>query len=455
MAKVLIVLLLSYLFSYSNLNAQSFIVDLFSEGFSSPLDIQSAGDDRIFIVEKNGVVKIINSDGTVRSEPFIDLTDNIDPAGEGGLLGLAFHPEYNINGYFFVSYVDLNRDTQISRFNVSANNDNIADPNSELPILNFERNTVFHYGGALAFGPDNYLYIASGDDLTFVDSQDTASFLGKILRIDIDNPSGGNNYGIPADNPFVGSSSDLEEIWALGLRNPWKFSFDFVENTIWIADVGESSIEEINSVSILEGGLNFGWPCYEGSLKRKGQDCPPSNKLEFPIAEYSHDIGSAIIGGYVYRGALFPDYYGTYLFADIGSKMIGWLDTNDDLNYTFNYEKNWSSFGVDNKNEVYLAAFTSGEIYKLQLILNDEGTVNLKPILYPNPSKNEVFIESQNNILKHVKLFDMFGKTLIFRKNINHRKTRIETHNLTSGIYILEIETIQGNIGRKKLLVKK
>tara|TARA_R110002074_G_scaffold104295_1_gene225187 strand:+ start:17283 stop:18641 length:1359 start_codon:yes stop_codon:yes gene_type:complete len=437
-----------------NIKAQNFTIELFSSGFDFPLDIQSAGDERLFIVEKEGLIKIVNSDGSVLPTPFIDLTTIIDSGGEGGLLGIAFHPNYISNGYFYVSYINLNRDTQISRFEVSSGDPNVANASSELSILNYERNGLFHYGGAISFGPDGYLYIASGDDNYPIESQNTSSFLGKLLRIDVDNPAGGNNYGIPPDNPFAGSTTELEEIWALGLRNPWKFSFDNFENTIWIADVGESTMEEINRVSIAEGGFNFGWPCYEGSHLRTTDGCPPMNLLEFPISEYSHDIGYSVTGGYVYRGTQFPEFYGKYIFADYGTDILGWVDENDDIYFTSSYEKNWSSLGLNNQGEIYLAALFSGEIYKVELVLSVIDNSKSGILIFPNPATNEVSIKIEDNRIKKIKILDINGKELISQVGNSIHETTINLSNFSKGFYIVIIENSLGIKIPKKLIIK-
>lgn len=197
--------------------------------FDAPVNLQNAGDERLFVVEQAGIIKIMHPNGTVNPLAFLDITDRVSWGGERGLLGLAFHPEYSSNGFFYVYYINASGDSQVSRFNVSTNAD-IADSSSELQLLNFAQPYGNHNGGCIAFGPDGMLYIGSGDGGSGGDpgnrSQDTSVLLGKILRIAIDTPSGGNNYGIPTGNPFAGSTTEAEEIWAYGVRNPWKFSFD-------------------------------------------------------------------------------------------------------------------------------------------------------------------------------------------------------------------------------------
>lgn len=249
--------------------AQDLELDLFASGFNRPVNIKHAGDDRLFVVEQDGFIKIVNSDGSVEPTNFLDIDDRVRSIGnEQGLLGLAFHPDFASNGYFFVNYTDNSGDTVISRFSRIGVNPTIADPNSELIILTYTQPYSNHNGGELQFGPDGYLYISSGDGGSGGDPQNNAqnlnSLLGKLLRIDVNNSTASNPYEIPADNPFIGDAAARDEIWAYGLRNPWKFSFDALTDDLWIADVGQNAREEINLVPSTDAGLNYGWRCYEG-----------------------------------------------------------------------------------------------------------------------------------------------------------------------------------------------
>ncbi len=236
-------------------------------------------------MEQGGKIKIL-SNGVINPVPFLDISGQISSGSERGLLGLAFHPDYADNGYFYVNYTKQNGDTQVSRFTRDPANPDIADPTSELPIIGYSQPFANHNGGCLAFGPDGYLYIGSGDGGSGGDpgnrAQNINLLLGKLLRIDVDNPSGGNNYGIPADNPFVGNPNAKGEIWAYGLRNPWRFSFDFTDNNLWIGDVGQGNIEEVDRTATTEAGFNYGWRCYEGSQPYNTENCPPQSELTFP-----------------------------------------------------------------------------------------------------------------------------------------------------------------------------
>ncbi|NNK74167.1 MAG: hypothetical protein HKO94_13340, partial [Flavobacteriaceae bacterium] len=247
-------------------------LELIASGFNAPLSIQNAGDSRLFIVERAGLIKIINPDGSINPVPFLDIDDKVvTPGGvgdEGGLLGLAFHPDYSSNGYFYVHYINNDIDSVISRFSVNTSNPDLADAESESVILNIFQPQPNHNGGDLAFGPEGFLYIAMGDGGSPADSDNNGqrldTLLGKILRIDVNSDS---PYAIPPTNPFVndGDLNTLGEIWAYGLRNPWRISFDAFNGDLWIADVGQGVSEEINLASAGIGGQNYGWRCYEGS----------------------------------------------------------------------------------------------------------------------------------------------------------------------------------------------
>lgn len=343
--------------------------------FGRPLDIQNAGDgtDRLFVVEQDGVIKLFPNDPDVEStEPFLDIRERVNDSGnEQGLLGLAFHPNFEDNGFLYVNYTASNPNrTVISRFHVSQNNDGLADPDSETELLTYNQPNSNHNGGHLAFGPDGYLYIASGDGGGGGDpgnnGQDRTNLLGAILRIDVDTQENGNQYGIPADNPFVNNQQGFrEEIFAWGLRNPWRFSFDAETGDLWAGDVGQNDREEIN---IIENGLNYGWNILEGSsCYPTGSNCN-SDGLELPVYEYDHSRGDrSVTGGFVYRGTDFPQLDGFYIYGDFISGRIWALDISDINNPVnteiFHADFNIASFGVDQNNEIYIAAF-DGKIYR-------------------------------------------------------------------------------------------
>jgi glucose/arabinose dehydrogenase len=293
---------------------------VFASGFSAVTDIRSAGDDRLFVVEQAGTIRIVDARGNTTGT-FLDISGPVLSGGERGLLGLVFHPDYATNGFFFVNYTNSSGDTHISRFSVDPLNPNVADPSSEEILLVISQPFSNHNAGCLQFGPDGYLYIAMGDGGSAGDpgnrSQNPLNLLGKMLRIDVDS---GLPYTVPADNPFVGDPGVADEIWAIGLRNPWRFSFDDLTGDLWIADVGQDDLEEVNVVPASStGGENYGWRCYEGNSPFNLSGCGPIGDYTFPVYEYTHSFGSggfSITGGYVYRGQSSPNLEGRYIFCD-------------------------------------------------------------------------------------------------------------------------------------------
>ena len=361
-------------------------------GFSSPVDIANAGDgsNRLFIVQRNGIIKIIEND-IVLSAPFLDIDPIVLSGGERGLLGLAFHPDYENNGYFYVNYTDNGGDTNISRFEVDPNDDNLADPNSEVILLEIDQPSSNHNAGDLSFSPtDGYLYIGMGDGGGSGDpgdrAQDGDCLLGKMLRIDVDgggNPAsssqtGGNcdftssaNYTIPADNPFVGNANVLDEIWSQGLRNPWRFSFDASTGAMWIADVGQGDWEEVNYEKGGSGGENYGWRCYEGDHAYNTSGCNAPGSYTSPVFEYGHSEGWSITGGFVYRGSVFPNMVGYYIVTDYGTEKTWAVLRDEDGNitstsYTISGINAISSFGEGDDGELYAASLSSGTVYKVE-----------------------------------------------------------------------------------------
>lgn len=443
--------------------SQTISTSLFANGFSNPVDLQNVGDDRLFIVEKRGVIKILQLDGTTNPTPFLDIQDIvITPGGnfdERGLLGLAFHPDYANNGYFYVYYIDNSGDTQLSRFTVSAGDLNIADETSEFQIFDTEQPFSNHNGGCIQFGSDGYLYVGLGDGGSAGDpgnrSQNLELFLGKLLRIDIDNISGGNNYAVPADNPFVGNPDALDEIWAYGLRNPWRFSFDSETDELWIGDVGQGTIEEVDRAAAGVSGQNYGWRCYEGSQEYNTSGCPSQSEMIFPIAEYTHASGNcSITGGYVYRGEVYSDIAGLYFYADYCSGEIGTVDqSNNQINHGV-YNGSWVSFGEDRYKELYVLD-NLGSIYKIEggvLSNSDFNSTNVS--IYPNPASDSLNIKSSNNaIIKSVIIFDLKGSTVLTKDNLNISEKMISINSLQSGIYMVKVTSEKGSTIIKKLIV--
>ncbi len=346
-----------------------------ASGFDFITDITHGGDDRLFVAEKDGRIRILNQNGTIEPEDFLDITGQVDnSAFTTGLLGLAMHPNFDQNGYFYIYYINLQLQTVISRFNVSEADLNLADPDSELVLFTIDQPTDQHQAGALQFGPlDGYLYIASGDGgvglVNSQNAQDLNSKLGKILRIDVDN---GSPYVIPSDNPFVGDADVQEEIWAYGLRNPWRFSFDSLTGDMFIGDVGNLLYEELNfQDASSEGGENYGWPCYEGVVVFASEHCDSIVDYDFPIHTYSQGEGCAsITGGYVYRGEKYPAMQGFYLFTDMCFRRIWGASRDLDENWTFldlghfSFAP-WTTFGEGSDGELYVASFNHDTIYHI------------------------------------------------------------------------------------------
>jgi glucose/arabinose dehydrogenase len=339
--------------------------------FNRPLDLQNAGDKsgRLFIVEQPGRIYVLQDENAKEKELFLDIENLVNDSGnEQGLLGLAFHPGFEANGYFYVNYTD-NNGTVISRFKVS-NDMNKADPGSELILLKFNQPFTNHNGGGIAFGPDGYLYIATGDGGSGGDplgnGQDRTTLHGNILRIDVDGIDPGLNYAIPEDNPFVDNKEGFrEEIYAYGLRNPWRFSFDSLNGNLFAADVGQNAVEEIN---LIEKGKNYGWNIMEGTRDFLPDPKVDSNTLEPPIYEYIHPLGRSITGGYVYRGQEYKELEGLYIYGDFISGIIWALKYEEDkepINIILT-ETNLliSSFGLSEKKELFLTSF-DGKVYRL------------------------------------------------------------------------------------------
>ena len=338
-------------------------------GLSSPVDLADADDgtDRLFVVEQGGVIKIIDN-GSVLPDPFLDISSIVLSGGERGLLGLCFHPDYASNGQFFVHYTDSVGDSQISRFNRSAGDINEADPDSEFPIMRVSQPYANHNGGCMRFGPDGYLYIAFGDGGSGGDpenrAQDGSTVLGKMLRIDIDQ---GPPYSIPDDNPFVGDPNTMDEIWAFGLRNPWRFSFDRVTGDLWIGDVGQGAREEVSyQPASSNGGENYGWRCYEGDNTYDTANCGLSSNYIFPVFDYDRDSetgGRCVSGGIVYRGSSYSCLYGFYVFADYATENVWTIGPDSSvLRHDISSISSIAGFGEDESGELY-AVGRGGTIY--------------------------------------------------------------------------------------------
>ncbi len=341
----------------------------FSSGFNQPLQITNAGDgtNRLFVVEKAGIVKII-SNGSILAKPFLNMTELVNAKGsEQGLLGIAFPPDFLKKRHFFISYTNKAGvgNTVIARYPLTTDS-NIADANANTTVLNIPQPFINHNGGQIVFGPDGFLYIGTGDGGGSGDpsnnSQNPKSLLGKILRIDVE--YGISPYTLPRSNPFK------NEVWAYGLRNPWRFSFDRLTHEIYIADVGQNLIEEVNVQPAGAARVNYGWNIMEGSSCFKYKNCDRKG-LTLPVSEYNHTDGDcSITGGYVYRGKQFKTLQGIYIYGDYCSGKIRGLRKNGsrwESKVLLDTSYQISSFGEDEAGNIYFTDFASGDIYKIEV----------------------------------------------------------------------------------------
>ncbi len=344
--------------------------------FEKPVDLQATPDqtNRLFVVEQDGRIYSFGNQSNVAIKTlFLDISARVRTEhNEEGLLGLAFHPDFAKNGAFFVNYTASNpRRTVVSRFRTTDAGHLLADPATEDVIIHIEQPYGNHNGGQIAFGPDGYLYIGMGDGGSANDphghGQNLKTLLGDLLRLDINRRDGGNNYAIPSDNPYVNHSNGARpEIFASGLRNPWRFSFDKATGRLWVGDVGQNTIEEIN---IIDKGNNCGWNIMEGSrCFTPASGCNQAG-LTLPVFEYDHTEGQSVTGGYVYHGKAMPNFVGYYFFGDFGSGKLWAIQVDPERkvknHFTTDTHKNISTYGVDSAGELYLCDYYAGKIYRL------------------------------------------------------------------------------------------
>ena len=346
-----------------------------ASGLDAPIFLTAPpGDSRLFILERPGRIRVLQN-GNLLGTPFLDIRPLTTTSGERGLLSLAFHPQYASNGYFFIYYTNLAGDIVIERRQVSAGNANVADPLSALTILTIPHPTFnTHYGGLLSFGPDGYLTAGTGDGGSAGDppgnAQNTNVLLGKLLRLDVNASTVAQPYAIPPGNPFAGTPGGRAEIWAYGLRNPWRYAFDVPAQLLYIADVGQANWEEVDVRPVGQAGNNYGWNIMEGLHCYNSASCNQAG-LVLPAIEYGHDTagGCSITGGYVYRGTALPELAGQYLYSDYCS---GWLKSFSYSHGTASAVTDWGitnvgnilSFGQDAQNELYMLSGT-GKVYQI------------------------------------------------------------------------------------------
>lgn len=370
----------------------------FRSGFSRPTAIESAGDKRIFVAEIGGKIKIITNNTTLPT-PFLDISTKVQDAQWAGINSFAFHPNYAQNGRFYVLYIRKPDNlVQLSQFKRSLTDSNQANP-TETPLLTIPHIlSTGHRGGCMRFGKDGYLYISTGDDgdggrgVTgdpVNNAQNLSVLFGKLLRIDVNSTN--NTYTIPVDNPYQSNTGSIpKEIWARGLRNPWRFSFDRATGDLWIGDNGQDGWEEVNFlVSNAKAGANFGWRCFEGNHRYVQPICTDSASLSFPLHEYAGfanngGIGASVIGGFVYRGQQFSGMYGYYIYADYITGQFWVLRRNQNGSYLIFPQSititNPVTFGEDKEGELYVASFTNGIIYKIKAQLCPSSLTLTAPI---------------------------------------------------------------------------
>jgi len=452
--------------------AQTIALQSFATGFSEPLEITHAGDSRLFVVQKGGLIRIVNANGSVNATPFLDLSTLVSTNSERGLLGLAFHPNYATNGFFFVNYSNTAGNTVIAKYSVSANA-NIANTTGTI-LMTINQPYSNHNGGSIKFGGDGYLYIAMGDggssgdpqgysqnlSLTNINvvSNPSRIYLGKMLRIDVNTTAPGLNYGFPSTNPYV-NEAGKQEIWAIGLRNPWKFSFNRLNGDLWIADVGQGSVEEIDKVvNPLTAGLNFGWRCYEGNSTYNITGCAPASTMTFPFAQYARSGGAcSVTGGYFYTGSMYPNFQNKYFFTDYCDDKIRMVNSAGVITTSTSFSNNnFATFGEDINGELYVAGISSGTIYKvIDSSLSSSDFENNGFTIFPNPAKELFTIKSSTaNLVTKTSIFDISGKLLFTKELSNNSENTIETTFLAKGIYLVSVETSNGTNYSTKLIVE-
>jgi len=442
--------LLCYIHNYS----QQIMLEEFASGFTSPVEIVNANDNRLFVVQQNGIIKILQPNGTVNSSDFLNISTKIINNGEMGLLGLAFHPQYSSNGYFYIFYNNTSGNIVVARYSVNSGNPDLADSSSEQILLNIPKPNTNHNGGSIHFGPDNYLWISTGDGGGGGDPNNNAqnknSLLGKILRIDVNS---GSPYAIPATNPFA-NTDGADEIWSYGIRNAWKFSFDSVDENVWIADVGQENFEEINKMPSSQSGINYGWRCYEGNAGYITEGCSAASTMTFPVAVYNHDSERcSITGGYVYRGTNFPDLQGKYIFTDYCIPQIGVLNSENQIVWSSLYAgNNFSTFGEDLQKELYVAAINNGKIYKVKTNFLGTGESSTKQYkIYPNPASDNIFISGIDGNIS-VEIYSSEGKKTEITKLSQNGSADISS--LVPGIYFINVKQNGQKVFSQKLIKK-
>jgi glucose/arabinose dehydrogenase len=435
--------------------------NLIAQGLTSPVDIKNAGDssNRLFIVEQSGAIRIYKN-GKLLSKPFLDVSSIVRyRGGEQGLLSLAFHPNYKTNGYFFIYYTATNENVTLARYKVSATNPDVANASSGVILFSYPKPGGFgnHNGGNISFGKDGDLYISIGDGGSegdpFNNAQNGQSYFGKMLRIAVNTHKSPPYYSVPASNPFVNDPNVLDEVWHLGLRNPWRWSFDRTSGDMWIGDVGQDSLEEIDFRKFgNRGGNNFGWRCYEADKIYNPDSCAAKKNYTFPIFQYHHDIstgGECVIGGYVYRGVAFPQLQGYYVCADYISANAWKIKPNGsggwDVYLQQNVPQSIVSFGEDESGELYTSTRT-GNVYRVVAVSefvtspDQLQSTNGASFVFPTLIDNSTFYIKLNGACRLMRLMDMDGR-IIMQQDVSGKSGDISLHlpAMHPGLYIVEL----------------
>lgn len=426
----------------------------FASGLDQPVAIVSAGDSRLFVVEKPGRIQILDSTGQLLSSPFLDISLQVlDNRTERGLLGLAFHPSYEQNGIFYVNYIFGDGRTRVSKYQRGINDPNRADSTSEEVLLEVSQPFANHNAGDIAFGPDGYLYITFGDGGSGGDpgnrAQNMKTYLGKILRINVDAPT---SYLIPPDNPFINDTSALDEIWSSGWRNPWRLSFDKQTGDMWVADVGQNKYEEISvEWAGSAGGQNYGWRCIEGNSPFNGTGCGTANLYTPPLHTYlqGFNTGKSVTGGYVYRGDTYVPLQGHYIFGDYESGNIWTLVPTSAGQYNLVTHgkllgvQEVSTFGQDARGELYVAAYDEGNIYQISSTTSriDPASDPYGIDLFPNPAENAVFVKLENPPREPYRflIHSLDGKVVASFPALGPPQERLDLSGISKGVYLLEV----------------
>jgi glucose/arabinose dehydrogenase len=447
--------------------AQTISLQTYVTGLSGAVEITHCGDSRLFIVQQGGQIRVIQ-DNALLATPFLNISSLTSASGEQGLLGLAFHPNYATNGQFFINYTNLSGDTVIARYTVSSTNPNVANPTGTI-LMTIDQPYNNHNGGTLKFGPDGYLYIGMGDGGSGGDPQNFAQnmtvnltnpsrvYLGKMLRLDVNTTAGSLNYGYPPTNPYI-NEPGKQEIWAVGLRNPWKFTFNRLNGDLWIADVGQDVMEEINRVQapLPNSGLNFGWKCFEGTSVFS--TCANTSGMIAPFAEYSHAAtgGCSITGGYVYTGTLYPNMLNKYYFADLCQNRMGILNiATGAITYTpyFNGNNFFTTFGEDVNGELYITGgSTIFRITDTSLTYAQFATVAM--VVAPNPTQGMLQLRNtQLRTIDRLQLVDITGKTIQTFQPQTLAIQDLDLKGIVSGLYFLQLE-LDGSRYTEKIIIE-